>query len=531
MKNNLKIQENTTKYIGQLESKVKTLTTENMSLKADKELLNNKLKELLEQAAIAKAKRFGSSSEKINPDQIMLFNEVEFFAEQKVEEPSEEEILPARKKKKPGFKDEKIKDLPVETIDYTLKEEESSCPQCGNELHQMGKNIRKELVCIPAQYKILEHVQYVYSCRDCEENDVNTPIVKARVPQALISKSMASASLVANIITNKYMSYLPLYRQEKLLSNNGIEISRQCMASWVIKVAEQYLQPLYDLMRLEFLKQDIIHMDETVVQVLKEKDKTPQSNSYMWLYRSGKYEKRQIVLYEYQPDRKKLRPTEFLNGFKGSAHTDGYAAYHSLIDIIIFGCWAHMRRKFEEILKITPKGNVIGTPAFTGMGYCQKLYSIEEKIKDKTPDEKKQLRKELSEPVIREFFTWVKKRSDLPSSAMGKALTYALNQQKYLENYLKDGRSEIDNNSAERSIKSFVMGRKNFLFCDTVKGAKASAAIFSLIETAKENGLSVEKYLIYLLEKMPGLDLKETPELLEDLLPWAALPEICYTKK
>ena len=190
-----------------------------------------------------------------------------------------------------------------------------------------------------------------------------------------------------------------------------------------------------------------------------------------------------------------------------------------------------MRRKFEEILKITPKGNVIGTPAFTGMGYCQKLYSIEEKIKDKTPDEKKQLRKELSEPVIREFFTWVKKRSDLPSSAMGKALTYALNQQKYLENYLKDGRSEIDNNSAERSIKSFVMGRKNFLFCDTVKGAKASAAIFSLIETAKENGLSVEKYLIYLLEKMPGLDLKETPELLEDLLPWAALPEICYTKK
>jgi len=524
MKNKLKTQEDLLKYITQLESKVK-------SLQAEKELLNNKLKELLEQAAIARAKQFGSSSEKINPDQIMLFNEVEFFAEQKAEEPSEEEILPARKKKNPGFKEEKIKDLPVESIEYTLTEEEASCPQCGDELHQMGKNIRKELVCIPAQYKVVEHIQYVYSCRGCEKNDVNTPIVKATVPQALIPKSMASASLVANIITNKYMSYLPLNRQEKLLSNNGIKISRQCMASWVIKVAEQYFQPLYDLMRLEFLKQDIIHMDETVVQVLKEKDKTPQSNSYMWLYRSGKYEKARIILYEYQPDRKKLRPTEFLKGFKGGAHTDGYAAYHSLKDVTIYGCWAHLRRKFEEILKITPKNHIIGTPAFTGMSYCHKLYSIEEKIQDKTPDEKKQLRKELSEPVIREFFTWVKKSNELSTSAIGKALTYALNQQDYLENYLKDGRSEIDNNRAERSIKPFVMGRKNFLFCDTIKGAKASAVIFSLIESAKENGLSVEKYLVYLLENMPGLDFTKDPQLLDNLLPWAKLPENCYVKK
>ena len=531
MKNNLKTQENLTKYISQLESQIKSLTAKNMSLQADNELLNNKLKALLEQAAIARAKQFGSSSEKINPDQIMLFNEVEFFAEQKVEEPSEEEILPARKKKKPGFKEEKIKNLPVESTEYTLTEEEASCPQCGNELHQIGKKIRKEIVFIPAQYKILEHIQYVYGCRDCEMNDITTPIVKARVPQALIPKSMASASLVANIITNKYMSYLPLYRQENLLSNNGIEISRQCMASWVIKVAEQYFQPLYDLMRLEFLKKDIIHMDETVVQVLKEKDKTPQSNSYMWLYRTGKYEKERIVLYEYQPDRKKLRPTEFLNGFKGIAHTDGYAAYHSLKDVIISGCWAHMRRKFDEILKVTPKNHVIGTPAYKGMNYCQKIYSIEQKIKEKTPDEKKKLRKELSEPVIREFFTWVKKSHDVPGSALSKAFTYALNQQDYLQNYLKDGRCEIDNNRAERSIKPFVMGRKNFLFCDTVNGAKASAVIFSLIETAKENGLNPEKYLVYLMEKMPGLDFTKTPELLENLLPWSALPEICYTKK
>lgn len=536
MKNKAKTQESITEYILRLEAKVKGLETE-------VQLLNNKLKAVLELAAMARAKQFGKSSEKLNPDQIMLFNEAEFLDELSTEETINEseitgeivveevEVKIIKKKKQPGFKDEKFKDLPTEVIEYTLPSEKCSCPECGNKLHNMGTKVRKELIFKPAQYSIIEHVEHVYSCRNCEKNETSTPILKAKAPKALIPKSVASASLVSNIIINKYMAYVPLDRQERLLYQIGIEISKQCMARWIITVAKNYLQPIYDKLQVALRNQDYIHVDETVVQVLKEPDKRPESNSYIWLYRSGKHERKQVVLYEYQPDRKKIRPQNFLEGFKGTVHSDGYKGYHSLKNVTISGCLAHLRRRFDGIVKVTPQKHVVGSPGFIGLGYCKKLYDIEREIRDLTPDEIKKIRQERSTPLFRSFFTWIKNTPSHTGTALDKAFIYALNQQEYLETFLNDGYCEIDNNRAERSIKPFVIGRKNFLFCDTVNGANASAIIYSLVETAKENNLNAAEYLNYLLTEMPGLNYTESPDSLDRLLPWSELPESCYLKK
>lgn len=517
-------EENKDFYINKLEQNCKSLEAEN-------QLLKNQLTWMMEQVKLNKHKKFGASSEKSEYDQISLFNEAEAEAKASAKEPVIEEIN-YKRRKKVGKKNKMLSDLPVETIEYFLPDLNNECAKCGNTLHIMGKNIRKELKIIPAEIKVIEHVQNIYSCRNCEKNDIETPIVKAKLPNQIIKGSIASPSVVSYIMSQKYVNAMPLYRQEKEFERLGIDISRQNMANWVIKCSNQWLEPLYNILKEKLLIQDILHADETVVQVLKEKNKKPQSNSYMWLYRTGSTTNQHIVLYEYKPDRSKERPLTFLKDFKGYLHADGYEVYHKLSNnIIVCGCLAHARRKFDEALKSIDKAHQIGSYALVGKTYCDKLFAIERKLANEIPKVKYELRLELSKPILDEFLVWLKSVNALPKSALGKAISYTLNQWKYLNNYLLDGRCEISNNRAERSIKSFVIGRKNFLFCDTPRGAKASSIIYSIVETAKENNLKPMEYLNFLLAVMPNIDFKNDQNQLEKLLPWSNLPEECYLKK
>lgn len=516
-----------TEYIHQLEEKCQ-------SQEETITMLQHKLDWLQEQFRLNQHKRFGSSSEKTTfEDQMALvFNETEGFQKDDITEPTIEEIT-YKRKKAVGHKDEALKDLPTETIIYELPEEEQVCPDCGEKRHVMGKEIRRELKIIPAQVEVVEHVQLIYSCRNCEKTANHVSIAKSTLPEPVIKGSIASPSAVAHIMTEKFVKGTPIYRQEQDYKRNGIDLSRQTMSNWANRCSLDWLEPVYGELKKELLERELLCADETTLQVLREPGKEATSKSYMWLYRTAADGlNRSIVLYEYQPSRSKEHPKLFLKGYKGYLHCDGYEAYHRLpSSIIICGCLAHARRKFDEALKSIPKDQQLGSQAAIGKGYCDQLFSIEKQLENMTPEERYQKRLELANPVWDAYFAWLKKVKPLPQSALGKAVNYSLNQWKYLQNYLLDGRCEISNNRAERSIKPFVIARKNFLFANTPRGAKASAITFSIIETAKENNLNPFEYLKYIFEQLPNVNIKENPDVLKNYLPWADLPAQCYSKK
>lgn len=338
----------------------------------------------------------------------------------------------------------------------------------------------------------------------------------------IIPGSFATPEAIAHIMTQKFLMGSPLYRQEQELNRQGIPLSRQTMSNWILRAAEDYLAPVYGQLHRELLSREVLHADETTLQVLHEPDKKPQSESYMWLYRTSGDTKRPVVLYEYQPDRKHDRPEAFLKGFKGYLHTDDYSGYHCLPEnITVVGCWAHARRKFDEAMKSMPKGKAKGSSAAQGLAYCTMLFEIEKGLVELPPNDRYKQRLEQAKPVLDAFSAWANMRTAAPKSALGKALTYVKEQWPYLTNYLKDGRLELSNNRAERSMKPFVIDRKNFLFANTPKGAQGSAVIFSLIQTAIENKLDPYNYLTWLLKTANNADLKR-PEDAKKLLPWNA---------
>ncbi len=479
-----------------------------------------------EQLKLSKKRQFGASSEKSEYDQMSLFNEAEVSSDSNTPEPELVEVEKHYRNKSRTI-NRLPEDLPVETIEYELPENERTCPECGEDLHVMGRGEpRRELKIIPAQVVVVEHIQKIYACRNCEKNAEIVPIIKAKAPAPVIKGSFASPETVAHIATQKFVMGAPLYRQEQDWKRQGIEISRQSMSNWLIRSAETWLEPIYNELKKRLVNRDVLHADETTIQVLREPGKTPQSKSYMWLYRTSGDTDKGIVLYEYQPDRKYERPKTFLKGFKGYLHTDGYEGYHKLPScIIVSGCWSHARRKWDEALKTIPKKDWVGSKALQGKAFCDKLFKIERDLKKLIPEERYKKRLELAKPVIDEFYEWLKTVNALPQSSLGKAVYYMHSQRKYLENYLLDGRLEISNNRAEISIKPFVIDRKNFLFSNTPKGARSSSVIFSLIETAKENGLNPFTYLSYIFRNAPNLDLNNL-ETMEALLPWNA-PDSC----
>jgi transposase len=399
-------------------------------------------------------------------------------------------------------------------------------------MREVGVDVRRELKLIPAKVVVVEHATHVYACRPCEREEIKTTFTRAESPTALIPGSLASPSLVAHIATQKYSQGLPLYRLEKGFSYDGVNISRQTMANWIIKCCELYLEPVYKLLISFLLTQKFLHADETTVQVLREDGRTPQSKSYEWVYRSSGCAEKKIVIYEYKETRKQEHPKKFLANFKGFLHTDGYEVYHNLPpEIIVVGCWAHVRRKFETILKNAKKNKHDAPNAERGVAYCNALFKLEREFAELSPEERFNARNEKSKPIADEFFDWCAGLEVLPKVPLGEAVRYALGQRQYLENVWLDGRCEISNNRCERSVKPFVMGRKAWLFANTPAGAKASSVMYSIIETAKENGLHPARYIEFLLETLPsilhpGSDNESVG--LEPYLPWSdTLPDYC----
>ncbi|MDL2254516.1 IS66 family transposase, partial [Ruminococcaceae bacterium OttesenSCG-928-I18] len=460
--------------------------------------LTRQVQWLMEQVRLAKHRQFGASSEKSGHTQLNLFNEAEQQADENIAEPELCEVEKHYRKKAREAKDRLPADLPVEVVEHTLPADEQICPECDSPLHVMGKRVRRELKLVPAKAVIVEHVQYVYACRECERDSCGVPILKAPVDEPVIKGSFASPEAVAHIMAQKFVMGVPLYRQERYWTRRGVMLSRQTMSNWLLRASRDWLEPIWDALHEVLLNREVLHGDETVLQVLHEEGKSAQSKSYMWLYRSGCDARAPIVLFDYQPDRTAKRPADFLQGFKGYLHTDGYAGYHALhADIVVVGCWAHARRKFHEALEsMTPKDRE-GSLAQQGERFCDKLFAVERKAKDMTPQERHQFRQDQAKPVLGAFLAWLKVQNG-GKTAFGKAVRYTLDNWPYLERYLLDGRLEISNNRAENSIRPFVVGRKNWLFANTPRGARASAIIYSIVETAKENGLDPYNYLCYL---------------------------------
>lgn len=505
------------------------------ALKAESQVTNllDEMEYLRAQIRLLTQKRFGSSSEKATYDDQMklfdAFNEAEANAEPFAPEPDLITVPEHKRAKRKGKKGLSLEDLPETTIEYRLSDEEVVC-SCGHERHVIGQDVTNEIVVVPAELLVHKHVQYVYGCRHCENHgDGSKPaVVRAPKPNRAFPGSIASPSAVAYVIEQKHVMHVPLYRQEQWWEKRGVNLSRQNMSNWIMQAANVWLQPIYERMKDLLLTEDIIHADETSLQVLKEDGKKAQSKSYMWLYRSGRYGPG-IVLYEYQPSRAKEHPAEFLKGFKGYLATDAYAGYKGLPDVVNVGCWSHAKRGFDDTVKAIGKRGK-DSKAMEGLRFCRELFAIEKKLKKLDPNKRYEERLLYSKPVLEAFWAWLHETKELcpPKSHLGQAIQYCLNHWEALNAFLLDGRLEIDNNRSERSIKPFVIGRKNFLFCITPRGARASAITYSIIESAKENGLKPFDYLEYLFTELPNAKADE----LDRFLPWSdEIPEHCRTPK
>jgi transposase len=505
-----------------------SLRKENAKLKERNAELEALIKFYEEQMRLAKHKQFGASSEKTeNAEQLGLFDEAENTADPKAPEEIKLEEITYKRKKRIGKRVDDITGLQVDTIVYKLEDEECVCPECGENLHEMSTQERCEVEIIPATFVGKRHIQTIYSCRNCEKNNDRTPIIKASAPEPVIKNSLASPSAVAHIMVEKYVKAVPLYRQEQSLLRDGISLSRQTMANWVIRCAEDWLDPIYDRLKEALLKENNLHADETVVQVLREPGKKANTNSYEWLYRTSGCAEHPVVLYEYQPTRSSSHPKRFLAGWSGYLHTDGYQGYHVLPDVTVVGCFAHVRRKFDDALKSLSPEMRQGSSAEKGLEYCNRLFEFERMYAGFPTDERYRKRLENSVPVAEEFLAWAKTFADTPKSTLKTAADYLVSQWPYLKNVFLDGRLELSNNRAERSIKPFVIGRKNWLFSNTQRGARASSVVYSVIQTAIENGLNPFKYLKLLFETLPNCTTRQVAE----MLPWSAnVQDICSFK-
>jgi len=501
--------------------KLKTLLVSERYSSAQKDSEIKKLQEknqyLLELFRLAQQKRFGQSSE-AHPGQGELFNEVEQLQDE-VTEPEKESISDTRQKPK---RKPLPKDLPRETVIIDLADEDKSCECCGHDLHPMGEKRSEQLEFIPAQIKVIETIRPQYSCRHCEKTATKVKIKIAPVPLSPIPKSMATASLLTQIITSKFQFSLPLYRQEVMFKQHGIALNRKTMSDWLMK-SSRLFEPIVEYLYQQLLKQPVVQADETTLKVLHE----DKAKCYMWVYCSGTDSPsenpspiKNIVLYDYQPSRAGQCAVDYLEGFKGYLQADGYQGYEQ-VDTTLIGCMAHARRKFIEAKTAQPK-NKTGR-ADMAIKKINNLYGIEKAIKGLPANEKYAIRQEKAKPLLKDLKQWLNKSSQqvLPKSAIGKAIQYSLNQWDKLSGYIKSGDINIDNNRAERAIKPFVIGRKNWMFCNTASGANSSAILYSLIETAKANGLTPFNYLMFLLQELP-----KQPDNLEPLMPWNVQLEV-----
>lgn len=506
------------------------LTIEQMtkSHEAQTAQLNQTIANLNETVEYLKKKLFASSSEKTKkdafPGQLDLFNEAEAAADPSVPEPTLEEAVGGYKRKarkQKATREEILAGLPVVEVPCTVPDEDRNCPYCNTPMEVIGKKVvREELRIIPAKVERIQYVQEVLGCPECKKDGASV-IVGAETPSPLLKHSLASASTVAYVMYQKYVNSIPLYRQEADWKQLGVKLSRATLANWVIKCGIDYMEPVYGHLHQCLLERDIIHADETPCQVLKEDGKTAQSRSYMWLYGSGNDGLPPIRLYDYQPSRGGYHAEEFLKGFSGYLICDGFSGYNKLKGVIRCGCLAHMRRYWKEALPGKSRKSSDKTHAEIGLDYCNQLFELEKEYADLDADTRKAERLETEPAIWEAYWSWLETVNPAGGSRLAKAVTYAKNQKPYMENYLLDGRCSISNNIAENIARPYAVGRKNSLFHDTVKGAQASAIIYSLVETAKLNNLNIYAYLETVLLYMP--DYKNEPEGIEELKPWSEM--------
>ena len=489
--------------------KLKNLENRYDSLQLDNQFLK-------EEVRILRHRLFGARSEKWCPPvgSSVLFNDVEKEA---AEPPKEEPSTPVEghSRKKPCRKP-LPEEMPRVEIVHDLPEAEKTCPADGTELKLIGEDVSEQLDIIPATIQVLRHRRLKYACPCCSQHVATAPL-----PPQPLPKSMASAGLLANITVAKYQNALPLYRQETIFQEIGVDLPRQTMARWMVECSE-LVSPLVERMKETLLGSSVLHCDETVVQVLKEKGRAPQTNSYMWVLASGA-DIPPCYYFEYHPSRSKEAANALLNGFQGYLHVDGYLGYNALCStgaVTRVGCFAHARRKFDETLKA---GSSNGTGiASKALEKISELYEIERAIKESPPDERNRIRQERSKPLLSCLHEWA--TSVLPSvppkSKLGMALRYLLDEWPNLIRYVDHPGLSIDNNRAENAIRPFVTGRKNWLFSATPAGATASSRLYSLVTSAQANGHIPYLYLRDVYQEMAKLREKGSKEDLDRLLPW-----------
>ncbi len=461
---------------------------------------------LREQVRLLYAKLFGKKSEKGGAEagvmQLPLFD----MPEPEVEPVAEVVEVPEHTRAKRGRKPLPA-NLPRVEIVHDIPEDDKVC-NCGAELDRIGEDISEKLDIVPAIIRVVRHIRPKYACKACEGLESEGPVVKiAPPPKQIISKGIATAGLLAHILTAKFCDALPFYRQERQFSRLGAEIPRATMANWAMKAAGA-CTPLLELLWREIHSGPLINIDETSVQVLAEPGRSPTTKSYMWICRGGDPHHPGLI-YHYAPSRSAKIARELLAGYRGAVQSDGYAGYDFLDtqpNIAHAGCWAHVRRKFVDAQKGRGKTKKAGSTD-VALNYIRQIYAIEkEAAKQGLADEDLlALRRKKARPILEDFFLWLSKKSSqvTPKSLLGSAVNYTLNQWKRLLVYLDIPEMTPDNNAAENAIRPFVVGRKNWLFAGTQEGAKASAVIYSLVETAKANNLEPYNYLRYLFEKLP----------------------------
>ena len=499
-------------------------------------LLKTEIESLSEKLSLSRTKRFAPSTESgLAGGQLTIydmgFNEAEALTERSdAEEPALEEVVRYRRKKKTGKREEDLSGFPVEEVTHELSKEELK------ELFPEGytrlpDEVYRKLEMIPSTFKVLEHHLRVYKGK-------NGKIVKAGHPGELFPNSIATPSLVAAIINAKYVNALPLYRQEQEYKRNDVNISRQTMANWCIRSAERYLSLIEYRLKEELLKSNVIHVDETPVRV-KNDNRDGSHNSFMWVYRSGEMcNANPVIIYDYQKTRKADAPRKMLQGYQGKLVCDGYQVYHGIEndteDLTVAGCWTHARRPFAEVVKTPGKKKAESTAAYEALARIRDIYRRDNALKNLPPKERKRRRRLEVRALVNDFFIWVKEEQSKLRTAgkTAEGFGYCLNQEKYLRVFLSDPEVPIDNNPAERAIRPFCVGKKNWNMIDTIHGAEASAILYSLTETAKANNLKPYNYIRHLLTEIPKYVDDSDLSFLDDLLPWSdAIPDECKKSK
>ena len=509
----------------QMQNDISALREQLKARDAELKMRDAEIERLTQMLVNAQRARFGQRSEKRayviddGSEQLSLFDEAEQEASESAPEPEIETFVPAHVRKKKRTKEELFKSLPVKEIEYELSPDQL-IDEKGYHYECIGREfVRSELNILPQQVLRMDYYRKIYASKQHEKDTGYASIRKPELPQPVMKHSMASPSSVADVMAKKYAGGMPLYRQEQEWKRRGVELSRNTLANWVIRPTNDWFMPLYELLKQTLLEEAIIHADETRVQVLKEDGKPATSQSEMWVYASAPRSERQIRYFDYQSSRSGECAKTFLTGFHGILISDGYSGYNKLEGMIRGGCWSHARRKWRDAM---PKGvNPENSKAVQGYNFCSRLFALEKKMADLPDDKRLEERQKSGRALLEKYWSWLESFVPEKGSKLEDAVRYSLNQKEFLCAFMNHGNMEISNNQVENAIRPFAVGRKGWLFCDTPKGASASAVVYTLVESAKANNIDPYRYLLRLLTILPMYG--ENPPMAELLLllPWS----------